>query len=239
MLIFIKTKYQTILLLALCVLMLSCEKITNVQVMDSVNTGNLNYKLNDDSGKGLAGVKVSVYNSQTSGGFSSPNPNALFETVLTDQDGIAHFSGMLPRNYLVTTDSPIVNMVKYRTHDFVQVVADVTKEKMIKVSEFSGILNIRLISSTDYRTPLKNIGIAVHPINGIRINSVNVEDVIKAIPLKGITDENGLVSIKVPSNISFDFILYHPTNRNISWGLGNELIQKEEKRVVTLYASPL
>ncbi|SMC94719.1 carboxypeptidase-like regulatory domain-containing protein [Pedobacter nyackensis] len=231
-------KCKTILLLGLSVLTVSCKKITNVEVVDGVNTGKLSYKLNDDSGKGLAGVKVSVYDTETNFSTSSPNPNALVGTVLTDHEGVAYFSDLLPKNYLVTTDSPTVNKVKYRTDEFVQIVADIEKKKVIKVSEFSGLLNIRLISNIDYRTPLKNLGVAAHPVSGVRLNSDNVADVAKASTLKGVTDENGFVSIKVPSNITFDFIVYHLIHRNLGWGHGNYRVGKEEKNIITLYTYP-
>jgi hypothetical protein len=232
-------KCKIILLLGLSVLTVSCKKITNVKLIDGVNTGKLSYKLIDDSGKGLAGVKVSVYDTETIFSPSSPNPNALVGTIRTDVEGIAYFTDLLPKNYLVTTDSPAVNNNKYRTDEFVQIVADTEKKKVIKVSEFSGLLNITLISHNDYRTPLKNLGVAVHPSNGVRLNSDNIADVVKASTLKGITNENGFVSIKVPSNINFDLIVYHLIHRNLSWGHGNYSVGKDGKNVISLYTSPL
>lgn len=232
-------KFRIILLFGLSVLMLSCKKITNVTLVDSPSTGKLSYKLNDDQGIGLAGVKVSLYDTEADLNTSFPNPNTSVATVLTDQTGIAHFSDLLPKNYLVITDSPTVNKVKYRTDEFVQIVAGQEKEKILKVSEFSGFFNVRLISNNDYRTPLKNLGVAVRPINSVQPNSDNIADIAEGLTLKGVTDENGFVSIKVPSNINFDFIVYHLVHRNLGWGYGNYSVGKDQKNVITLYSTPL
>lgn len=229
-------KCKIILLLGLAILTTSCEKITNVKLVDGVNTGKLSYKLNDDSGKGLVGVRVSVYDTESN--FARPNPDGLIGTVLTDQEGIAYFSDLLPKNYLVIADSPKVNNIRYYINEFVQIVADTEKKRSIKVSEFSGILNVRLLSHFDYKTPIKNMGVAVHPFNGVQLNSNNVADVVQATTLKGVTDENGFVSIKVPSNIDFNFIVYNLTNRNIGWGFGTYEVRKDEKNVITLYSQP-
>jgi hypothetical protein len=230
---------KMILLFGLSVLTLSCKKITNVTLVDAPSTGKLRYKLNDNHGAGLAGVKVSVYDTNTNFNPSPTGPSTLVSTAITDQAGIAYFSDLLPRNYLVTTDSPTVDKVKYRTEEFVQIVAGTEKEKFVKVSEFSGFLNIRLISNIDYRTPLKNLGVAAYPLNGLRLNSDNVADVAKDLPLKGVTDENGFVSIRVPSTINFDLVVYHLVHRNLGWGYGSYSVGKDEKRVIRLYTTPL
>lgn len=229
-------KCQITLLLALSVLIISCKKVTNVKLVASETAGKLSYQLSDDSGKGLAGVKVSVYDTETNFSPGTPNPNSLVGTVRTDQEGIAYFSELLPKNYLVTTDSVTVNKVKYLTDEFVQVVAGTEKKKTIKVSEFSGLLNITLISNSDYRTPLKNLGVVAYPINAGQPNSTNVKALINAAVLKGVTDVNGFVSIKVPSNVSFDFIVYNLTTNNLGYGYGNYRVVKGGKTAISLYS---
>jgi hypothetical protein len=231
-------KYQIILLLALCVLMSSCKKVTNVKLIASEAAGKLSYQLSDDAGKGLAGVKVSVYDIEPNNNTGIPNSNTLVGTILTDQQGIAYFSELLPKNYLVTTDSVTVNKVKYLTDEFVQVVAGMEKKKVTKVSEFSGLLNITLISNSDYRTPLKNLGVVAYPINAGQPNSINIRSFINDAVLKGVTDVNGFVSIKVPSNVNFDFIVYNLTNNNLGYGYGNYRVVKGGNTTVSLYSYP-
>ncbi|SHF43154.1 carboxypeptidase-like regulatory domain-containing protein [Pedobacter caeni] len=229
-------KCKTILLLGLSILVLSCKKITNVKVTDAVSTGNLSYKIVDDSGNGLAGVKVSLYDSRISYSTSTPNPNALVDSIRTNQEGIAYFSNLLPKSYLVTADSPVVNKIKYRTDEFIQIVADTRKEKTIQASSFSGLLNIRLISENDRRTPLKNLGVVAYPLKSVQPNSDNVTNIIKAAPLKGLTDENGFVSIKVPSNIAFGLIIYNPNNGNLGYGYGPVGVEKDKTNELQLYS---
>ncbi|MBT2561203.1 hypothetical protein J7E50_10205 [Pedobacter sp. ISL-68] len=231
-------KCKIMVLLGLFILALSCKKITNVKLVDGVNSGKLSYKLVDDAGKGLAGTKVLLYDAKVVLNTSYPGANALIATIRTDQDGVAYFPELLPKNYLVICDTAIVNKARYRTDEFVQVVADTEKKKSIKVSAFSGTLNLTLISTSDYRSPLKNVGVVAYPVNDIKINSGNVADVINSSSLKGVTDASGLVSIKLPSNIPFDFIVYNLTNRNLGYGYGNYSVAKDTKINTTLYSYP-
>jgi len=225
-------KSKIIILLWLSILISSCEKITNVTQVDGITTGKLSYKLTDDSGKGLAGMNVSLYDAETMLNASSPNPAALVIKIQTDQEGIAHFTDLLPRNYLVTTESPIVNNVKYNPYEFVQVVADREKKKVVKVSDFSGTFNITLVSNLDQVTPLKNVGVVIYPMYDFRPNSDNAAEFIKTAALKGVTDENGFVAIKVPSNIAFDFIVYNLANGNLGYGYGYHSVGNGEKQLI-------
>jgi len=232
-------KYQIMLLLALCVFMSACKKVTNVKLIDSPAAGKLSYQLSDDAGKGIAGVKVSVYDPELYYITLLPNANSLVGSVRTDENGIAYFPDLLPKNYQVITDSVKVNKVNYLTDEYVQVVAGAEKKKNIKVSDFSGLLNITLISNNDYRTPLKNLGIVAYPTNAGQPNSVNVRSFINDAVLKGVTDVNGFVSIKVPCNVSFDFIIYNLTNNNVGYGYGAFSVAKGGKTTASLYSYPL
>jgi len=231
-------KCKIMVLLGLFILTLSCKKITNVKLVDGVNSGKLSYKLVDDAGKGLAGIKVSLYDAKLGLNTNYPDPSALVGSIRTDQHGVAYFPDLLPNNYLVTCDTARINKVRYRTDEFVQVVADVDKKKSINVSEFSGLLNLTLISTKDYRTVLKNVGVVAYPVNEIILNSSNVFEVINSSTLKGVTDANGFVSIKVPSNIPFNFIVYNITNRNLAYGYNSYSVAKNAKINATLYSDP-
>ncbi|MBO9675627.1 MAG: hypothetical protein J7577_19425 [Sphingobacteriaceae bacterium] len=231
-------KCKIMFLLGLFILTLSCKKITNVSLVDGVNSGKLSYKLVDDAGKGLPGIKVSLYDAQQGLNTSSQSTYAVIASIKSDQDGIAYFSGLLPKNYLVACDTAVINKVRYRTDEFIQVVADVEKKRSVKVSEFSGLLNLTLISNIDYRTPLRNVGVVAYPINEINLNSGNVFEVINSSTLKGVTDANGFVSIKVPSNINFSFIVYNLTNRNLGYGYNTYNVTKSAKINATLYSYP-
>lgn len=232
-------KCKIILLLGLTVLTLSCQKITNVKLVDGISTGKLSYKVVDDSGNGMAGINVSIYDSKIIYSATSPNPNALIGTIKTNPEGIANFSDLLPENYLVTADSPVVNKVKYRTEEFVQIVADTEKKKAVKVTDFSGLLNITLISRNDYRSPLKNMGVVAFPGNGSQPSSAHIRAIINESPLKGVTDGNGFLSIKVPSNIYFDFIVYNLENGNFGSGYGIYTTAKNGKNTFSIYSYPL
>jgi hypothetical protein len=75
-----------------------------------------------------------------------------------------------------------------------------------------------------------------YPINAGQPNSTNVKALINAAVLKGVTDVNGFVSIKVPSNVSFDFIVYNLTTNNLGYGYGNYRVIKGGKTAISLYS---
>lgn len=54
-------KAKLILLLGILVLMGSCEKTTYVNLIEPDKPGRLSYQIVDDSGKGMMGLKVSLY----------------------------------------------------------------------------------------------------------------------------------------------------------------------------------
>lgn len=232
-------KCKIILLLGIFVFTtLSCKKITNMNLIDGENTGKLTYKLADDSGTGLAGIKVSIYDTKYNNDPSLPNPHDFITETRTDQDGIAYFSDLIPKNYLVIADAAIINSIQYRTEDYVQIVAEIEKKKTVKVTEFSGFLNISLINNNDLWGPLKNIEIVAYPINNGRPTADKVKAFIKNSKLKGLTDNNGFLSIKVPSNINYYFLLYNPVNDSFIYRDIISSVEKAGKFNITLYAYP-
>lgn len=227
-------KYKFILLLALSVLTVSCEKITNVTLVDSAHTGTLSYKLSDDAGKGLTGVKVSIYETAAYTFPMFPDPSTFISSVRTNQEGVAYFADLPAKNYLVIADSAMMGSARYRTDEYVQVVAGTEKKKSVKVTDFSGIFSIRVVSNRNYSTPLQNIGVVAFAIEQGRPTTATVKDFVKNAIFKGVTDQNGYVSIKVPYGERFDFIV-HESNGNLGYGYGNYSVEKDRKTDVRLY----
>jgi len=226
-------KYKFILL-ALSILAVSCEKITNVTLVDGAHTGTLSYKLSDDAGKGLIGVKVSVYVTPAYTFPTFPDPDTFVRSVRTDQDGVANFSELPSMNYLVIADSAMLNGARYRTNEYVQIVAGKEKSKTVNVTDFAGILSIRVLSNRDYSTPLKNVGVVAFAFDQGRPNSATVRDFITNATFKGVTDQNGYVSIKVPYGERFGFIVHEP-NGNLGYGYDTHSVEKGRIADVRLY----
>lgn len=232
------------LLLGLWSTILSCKKITNVNLADPLTAGDLNYKVVDDSGNGLSGVKVSIYENRVYSNYVHLDRTALVDTVRTNRDGVAFFSKLIAANYLIVTDSPTVNHVKYTTREFIQVTAGTEKKKVVKASEFSGLLNINVYASSDFRTPLNKMGVAAIPnyssvIYG-RVQYVygNVKDFIGEAAITGITNELGFVSLKIPSNVTYTVIIYSLNKNVIGYGYDNYLIQKDASLRLSLPMIP-
>lgn len=224
-------KYKFVILLGLLLAMASCKDDVNVNIVDNETTGKLSYKLNDDAGKGIAGVKVYLLNTGT-----NSYPNAAIDSALTNNEGIVYFSDLLPKNYRFMTDSIMVNNNGYLLNEYVQITAGVERKKITKVSDFSGILKIRLLNAYDY-TPLRNQGVVAFPLNSVKVTSDNVSDIVKQSTLKGLVNDNGYVSLRVPANTDFDFIIYHASNGNLGWGGRRHQVAKDQELKITLYSS--
>ncbi|GHE36710.1 hypothetical protein GCM10017764_19850 [Sphingobacterium griseoflavum] len=218
--------------------MFSCKKTTNVALVDVETTGALRCIFQDDDGRGIAGAKVYLYDNGSYAGLGDVYFNSLIDSVLTDQQGIVYFQNLLPKSYLIRADSVPMNRLRYRTAEYMQAVAGVVKERVVKVSDFSGTLRIRLFSYYDYTMPLANLSVVAYPSH-IALQSDNLTDYINSTTLKGTTDAQGYVSIKVPSNITYNFVIYNPKNSNMGFGYGVYEIRKGEINDITLYSYPM
>jgi hypothetical protein len=181
----------------------SCKKTTNVDVSIN-NSGKLSYKLLDDAGKGLPNVKVQLYDNIN----VYYNTPVLLETRTTDQNGIIDFGELNPSTYQLVPDSPQVNKVKYHFSEYVQVTAGSTKQKDTKVSDYSGTLNIIARSYYPGNTPLRNLGVLLVPYSKYNYSN-NLSSNISNADFKGVTDNNGLISFKIPSTTSYSILLYN------------------------------
>ena len=179
----------------------SCEKTTNVDVIVSTS-GKLNYKLVDDSGKGVPNVKVSLYD--ILGNYASYH--ALIDQGTTDAEGIVDFGDLNPQTYLVRADSAIVNNVGYMVQEHVQVTTGAGKQKETKVTDFSGTLSVTVQSYNGQR--LRNIGIAVVPANRFDYRS-DTNYFLRVADFKVLTDDTGTVILKIPSDKEYVLYFYN------------------------------
>jgi len=222
-------------LLTLLLVFPSCEKITNIRYVDSPSTGKLSYKVVDDGGKGIPKVKVSVYLNDRFSDLTLLDDRSIVDSLRTDADGVAIFSDLTPGNYKVVTDSPVVNRVKYNSREIVQVVADREKKKTTRVSDFYGTLKINIISQVNYVTPLKDIQVFATSMP-LDPAAANIQAILDAAPIHGITDENGGIKLKIPSNITYYLTTYNPkTKARSSWNQG-KAIQKNEELILHYYS---
>lgn len=209
-----------LMLLPLLFVLVSCEKITNIRYVDSPGTGKLNYKVVDDSGRGISKVKVSVYLNDRFSDFTYLDNRFIVDSARTDAEGIAIFSDLLPGNYKLVTDSPVVDNIKYNPREIVQVVAEKDKKKVTKASDFYGNLKINMQSMADYSTPLKNIQVVATPMP-LNITAANIKSLIDAAYIQGTTNVNGVVTLKIPSNITYYITMYNPkSTARSSWSQG-------------------
>lgn len=201
-------KFRIALLLVSLITIMGCKKTTNVEVSYST-VGTLDYKLLDDSGKGLPGQKVSLYNrTQLVDGLSLSGQNLIMTTV-SDQNGVAKFEGIEADRYLVVADSVKASNVMYNAREYVQVVGGVNKVKETKVNSFAGNLVITMRSRRDYSTLLPNMGVSAFPTrlsSNLEINLLKAT--LDAAPIRGSTDANGVVTLKLPAGLPYYLCVY-------------------------------
>lgn len=232
-------KYKLIVLLVLPMMVISCEKITEVRLLEGEGSGKISYQLVDDSGAGLSGIKIGVYRIQSHSGGTQFDPSFLLDTMRTDQDGTAVFSTLGPANYLVVPDSPKLKNVSYNIREFVQVVAGKEKKKVTKVSDFSGTIRVTLKSSLDYVTPIRSMGIAAIPYNPLIVRPDNLKELLDGATIRGVTDNEGFVSIKIPSDISYRLLIYGLYNKTIIYGSDEYRVQKGGEAYSFLHMNPI
>lgn len=199
----------------------ACKKTTNVDVTLSTS-GKLTYRLTDDAGKGLANVKVSLFD-RTDTYYS--NYNILLETRLTDPNGLADFGDLNPNNYLLVADSAKVNNVAYLVQEYVQVRTGAVKAKETKVTDYSGTFALS-VRSYNNNQPLKNIGVIMIPSNKFNYASTTAAN-LKVADFSGVTNDAGLINFKIPSNKQYLVYLYN-TVTNASYNYNNGVsVQKD------------
>ena len=222
-------KLNFTLLILLLAVVTSCKKTSKVDLTLSTS-GKLTYKMLDDAGKGLPNVKVSLFDYINDFG----NGTILLDTRYTDQNGLVDFGDLNPKTYLIVPDSPMVNKVKYAPKEFMQVVTGKTKDKEVKVSDYSGTYNFKVNNSGGSTFPLKNVGILMIPSNKFSYDS-SAASYFAVADFKGICDDSGLVSFKVPSNKFYTIFLYN-TITNASLGtVNNYTIEKDATVNMPLY----
>ncbi|WP_133640142.1 carboxypeptidase-like regulatory domain-containing protein [Sphingobacterium paludis] len=194
-------KSKLTLLILIFGILTSCEKTTDVDVIVSTS-GKLNYKLVDDSGKGVPNVKVSLYD--ILGNYATYH--ALIDQRTTDAEGVVDFGDLNPQTYLLRADSAIVNNVGYMVQEHVQVTTGAGKQKETKVTDFSGTLSVTVQSYNGQR--LRNIGIAVVPANRFDYRS-DTNYFLRVADFKVLTDDTGTVILKIPSDKEYVLYFYN------------------------------
>lgn len=226
-------------LLLFATVVISCEKATNVRLVEGEGSGKLSYRLVDGSGAGLPGIRVGVYKIQHHSGGTYFDPSSLLDTMRTDKDGMAVFPMLGPANYLVVPDSPKVNNVLYNIREFVQVVAGKEKKKVTKVPDFSGTLKVFLKSSLDYITPIRGMGIALIPYNPLIVRPNNLKELLDGATIRGVTDQEGIASIRIPADISYRVLIYGLYNKTIIYGSDECRTQKDGVAYSGAYMNPI
>jgi len=202
-------KSKITFLLILAIFAASCKKTTDVNVTVSTS-GKLTYKLVDDGGKGIPNVKVSLFDNIN----SYYNTSVLLDTRSTDQNGVADFGDLNPSTYLVVPDSPMVNNIKYFFREYVQVITGNTKQRDVKVSDFSATLNLNVkLYSTGLA--LKNAGVLLIPSNKF-VYSTSIANLSGIAEFKGVTTDNGAATFKVPSTKAYTIVIYNMSTNIVS-----------------------
>lgn len=214
-------KFKVTLSILLLAALTACKKTTNVDISLSTS-GKLTYRLLDDAGKGLPNVKVSLYD--------NPDYNQVGKILLdqqtTDQNGQVDFGDLNPRTYLVIPDSPMVNKIQYNVQDYIQVLTGKTKNKEVKVSDFSGTIKLKIYNYNLNRVQA-NVGVLLIPGQKYYYQQT-VPYYINLADFKGTTNANGEISFKVPSDKSYIVYLYEVATNKVYASGGYVNVQRDQ-----------
>lgn len=200
--------YKIISLVAFSFLLFACKKTTNVNLVDSPDTGQLKYKIVDYAGLGVPEVTVLLYKADHLLHINFLNPERAAARLKTDQNGVAAFSDLSPDNYLIIADSAMSNRMTYKIREHIQVVAGIVKEKETKASDFSASLNLTIISKRDHRTPVNNFRIAAVTADPATFTG-DLNELVNNSAVRGITNAQGFVTLKIPSEITCFLVFYN------------------------------
>jgi hypothetical protein len=214
-------KFKVTLSILLLAALTACKKTTNVDVSLSTS-GKLTYRLLDDAGKGLPNVKVSLYDNPD---YNQVN-KILLDELTTDQNGQVDFGDLNPKTYLVIPDSPMVNKIQYNIQDYIQVLTGKTKNKEIKVSDFSGTIKLKIYNYNLNRVQA-NVGVLLIPGQKFYYQQT-VPYYINLADYKGTTDANGEISFKVPSDKGYIVYVYDVTTNKVYASGGYVAVQKDQ-----------
>lgn len=210
-------KSKLSLLILLLTIFTSCKKTNDIDNTVSV-TGKLTYKLLDDAGKGLPNVKIRLRDYD----------QLLLDTRITDKNGLVDFGELNTGNYFVFPESPVVNNVEYLIQDYIQLVPGETKNKEVKVSDYSGKFNFVIKAYNHNNMPVENIGLLLIPLSKFVYDPLSTY--FDVADYKGVSNANGLVSFKAASDIDYIAYLYN-IKTNISYGRYHNIIVRKNQTV--------
>ncbi len=210
-------KFKSLVALAAVLLLMSCEKITNVEVVDPLKTGSFRYQLLDDFGKGVANIKVHAYRAKKNEDSYYLPDDAYSDTLRTDAEGAVVFSALKAGNYVLKAAGISLNKVHYNTTEYMQVVAGHEKSRATKISDFSGRVKIRLITQMVPELTLPDFGIALVDKYPMDTSQEGLRKVIDEAVIKGMTDANGQASFTIPSDVSYYLLIFRPDKSRIQF----------------------
>jgi hypothetical protein len=228
-------KTKILMLVLLCVVTTSCKKVTNVEVVAPVDTGSLKYQLTDGSGKGLANIKVHAYRARQFDNHYYIEEGDYSDTARTNSQGIASFASLKPDTYVIKSNNIPLDRIHYNTTEYVQIVAGLEKSAITKVTDFSGLVNMKLITDMTPDSKLPGCGVALVE-NPPAPWGEDLRKALDAAVVKGISDSNGRISLKIPSDVTYYTILFSPDKRVITVSNIVFILSKGEVRNESLHA---
>jgi hypothetical protein len=228
-------KTNILVLLLLSIATTSCKKVTNVEVVAPFDSGSFKYQLTDGAGKGVANLKVQAYKARENQGIHYIEEGDYSDTARTNAQGIVVFPKLKADNYILKCNNILLNKLHYFTTEYVQVVAGVEKSKVTRIPDFSGQVNIKLITDMSPNSKLPNYGIALvenHP----DLFGDGLKKALDAAVVKGMTDSNGLVSFTIPSDVSYYTLIYRPDKSKIKLLNDVHILSKGDVRTATVHA---
>jgi hypothetical protein len=160
---------------------------------------------------------------------------AYSDTARTNMEGIVVFSKLKADNYILKAGEITLNKLIYNTTEYVQVVAGVEKGKVTKISDFSGHVNIRLITDMSPDSKLPNYGVALVSNHPDQFGD-GLKKALNAAVVKGMTDSNGLITFTIPSDATYYMLIFSPDKSKVKLLNAQYTLSKGEIRNAIVHA---
>lgn len=208
-----KKRYLFIVLMVCLAVMNGCKKQELDIDLTEVNAGDLNIKVTDNNGNGLADVTVYI----TNGSLSS-----ILDEKVTDNNGNANFSELLYGTYYLIIESVIIEGMDYYVERAVQVVNGGSKDYNIVPSDYVGSVTIDVTDWFD--DPVPDIHVSI--FDNKDVYDQTFDGIMKLVVQSAVTDTNGRTEFTGVPFGSYGVMIYEDS---VNYNINNYVFSIEDK----------
>lgn len=211
---------KLLFLILFSILMFSCQNELDDLKFKLINSSKLTVKLVDSKGTSIANVNIKLYDRETMA-LNSSSKSPMFPSLqyifsaTTDANGKVEFDDVAAGTYFMLIDSVRIDRITYQPIMQFQMNNAVDKEITIKPEDYVSTFNLTFTKTETIKTnslvdvsAFNNLNVLLVPRKSFS-SSLDIEQLISVAEVNTKTNNNGFVSLKVPSFQSYVAIVYN------------------------------